>query len=391
MIRGKLRHLLLGSVATLGCAFAAHAQTPLGYPVTGLYIGAAGGFNIKTSQSIKNLSGNVPSAFGSTGISTPNLNIGASLGGSAFGAIGYGFGNGLRAELEFDYRGNSFDSINGVSQRTGAALTTPGVNGSEQLYGPMVNILYDFNGLSSWVIPYAGVGVGYQRGHLSNFSVAGTGPAAPVFASDTTKAAFAYQGILGVDFPIQSLPGLSLTADYRIMGLAGTRTYNAALTATLPSGVRATGVGTMQWGQEFNNTFMFGIRYNFGVVPPPPPAAPAPVPAAAPSRSYLVFFDWDKYNLTDRARQIIGEAAANSTKVQYTRIEVNGYTDTSGTPQYNQGLSIRRAKAVEAQLITDGVPANAITIQGFGDTRLLVPTGPGVREPQNCRVEIIIR
>ena len=61
-----------------------------------------------------------------------------------------------------------------------------------------------------------------------------------------------------------------------------------------------------------------------------------------------MFFDWDKYNLTDRAREIIAEAAANSTKVQYTRIEVNGYTDTSGTPQYNQGLSIRRAKAVEA-------------------------------------------
>ena len=38
----------------------------------------------------------------------------------------------------------------------------------------------------------------------------------------------------------------------------------------------------------------------------------------------------DKYSLTDRARQIIAEAAANSTKVQYTRIEVNGYADTSG-------------------------------------------------------------
>jgi len=37
------------------------------------------------------------------------------------------------------------------------------------------------------------------------------------------------------------------------------------------------------------------------------------------------------------------------------------------------------------------VPENAITIQGFGDTRLLVQTGPGVREPQNRRVEIIIR
>ena len=69
-----------------------------------------------------------------------------------------------------------------------------------------------------------------------------------------------------------------------------------------------------------------------------------------------MFFDWDKYNLTDRARQIIAEAAANSTKVQYTRIEVNGYTDTSGTPKYNLGLSIRRANAVKAELIKDGVP-----------------------------------
>ena len=40
------------------------------------------------------------------------------------------------------------------------------------------------------------------------------------------------------------------------------------------------------------------------------------------------------------------EAADNSTHVQVTRIEVNGYTDTSGTPKYNLGLSIRRAKAV---------------------------------------------
>jgi outer membrane protein OmpA-like peptidoglycan-associated protein len=104
-----------------------------------------------------------------------------------------------------------------------------------------------------------------------------------------------------------------------------------------------------------------------------------------------VFFDWDRYNLTDRARQIIREAADNSTHVQYTRLEVNGYTDTSGTPQYNQRLSVRRAQSVAAELVKDGVPRSAISIQGFGETHLLVPTGPGVREPQNRRVEIIIR
>jgi outer membrane protein OmpA-like peptidoglycan-associated protein len=116
-------------------------------------------------------------------------------------------------------------------------------------------------------------------------------------------------------------------------------------------------------------------------------AAPAP----APARSYLVFFDWDKATLTDRARQIVKEAADNSTRVQVTRIEVNGYTDTSGTPQYNQGLSVRRAQAVANELVRDGVPKDIISIQGFGETHLLVPTGPNVREPQNRRVEIVLQ
>lgn len=120
-------------------------------------------------------------------------------------------------------------------------------------------------------------------------------------------------------------------------------------------------------------------------------AAAAAGPAPAPARSFLVFFDWDRATLTDRARQIVKEAADNSTHVQYTRIEVNGYTDTSGTPQYNMGLSIRRADAVKGELVRDGVPAASIGTQGFGETHLLVPTGAGVREPQNRRVEIVIR
>ena len=131
-----------------------------------------------------------------------------------------------------------------------------------------------------------------------------------------------------------------------------------------------------------------GVRLTFGHPPPPPAPVAAPAPAAA--RSYLVFFDWDQATLTDRARQIIREAADNSTHVQYTRIAVNGYTDTSGTPRYNQGLSVRRAQTVAGELVRDGVPGNAITIRGFGETHLLVPTGPGVREPQNRRVEIVM-
>jgi len=119
------------------------------------------------------------------------------------------------------------------------------------------------------------------------------------------------------------------------------------------------------------------------------------VPVAAPqreaARTYLVFFDWDRADLTDRARQIIAEAAQATTRVQVTRIEVSGYTDRSGTARYNQGLSVRRAQNVAAELVRLGVPRNAITAQGFGESNPLVPTADGVREPQNRRVEIVLR
>ena len=55
------------------------------------------------------------------------------------------------------------------------------------------------------------------------------------------------------------------------------------------------------------------------------------------------------------------------------------------------GVVIDHTKAGAAELVRDGVPKDAIGIQGFGETHLLVSTGPGVREAQNRRVEIIIR
>jgi OmpA-OmpF porin, OOP family len=389
-VRAARRMLLLTAIG-VGTSFSAHAQQALGYPVDGLYIGAAGGFNLKGNESIKNLSSN-GRPF-SSGLSTPNLNAALDLGGAAVGEIGWGFGNGLRAEVEFDYRGNGFSHVSGLNASGFGASTS--ASGSEQLWGPMFNVDYDFVSLVPWVIPYVGVGIGYQRAHLSNFEAFGTGTAtalSPVLGSNDTRASFAVQGIVGAAIPVDQVPGLSLTAEYRILALTGTRTYNAGLTVTVPGLGSITQAGTFQWGHQYNNTFLFGVRYAFGVTPPPPAPAPvaAPAPTVQPARSYLVFFDWDKATLTDRAREIIREAADNSSHVQYTRIDVNGYTDTSGSPQYNQRLSVRRAEAVAGELVRDGVPRQAIAIQGFGETHLLVPTAQGVREPQNRRVEIIM-
>jgi outer membrane protein OmpA-like peptidoglycan-associated protein len=111
----------------------------------------------------------------------------------------------------------------------------------------------------------------------------------------------------------------------------------------------------------------------------------------AVARTYLVFFDWDRADLTSRAREIVAAAAQASTHVQTTRIEVSGYTDLSGTAAYNQKLSVRRAESVQKELIRDGVSASEIAIHGYGESNPLVPTAPGVREPQNRRVEIVLK
>ena len=145
-----------------------------------------------------------------------------------------------------------------------------------------------------------------------------------------------------------------------------------------------------------NGGFYYGrLTYAWGAAPPPvaqmPEPAPPPPPVATPVRTYLVFFDWDRADLTERARQIVASAAEASTHVQTTQIEVNGYTDLSGTPAYNQKLSVRRAMTVKAELVHDGVAPGEIDIHGFGETHPLVPTAKGVREPQNRRVEIILK
>jgi outer membrane protein OmpA-like peptidoglycan-associated protein len=103
----------------------------------------------------------------------------------------------------------------------------------------------------------------------------------------------------------------------------------------------------------------------------------------------MVFFDFDKSDLTPEARTIVDQAATNAGRANVTSITVTGHTDTVGSDAYNMRLSKRRAESVSAELQAKGVPSNAITLVAKGKRDLLVPTGDGVREPQNRRVEIV--
>jgi outer membrane protein OmpA-like peptidoglycan-associated protein len=105
----------------------------------------------------------------------------------------------------------------------------------------------------------------------------------------------------------------------------------------------------------------------------------------------MVFFDWDRSNLSQQALNTIRQAAAAFKSKGNARITATGHTDTSGPEAYNMALSLRRANAVKDALVRNGVPANVITVIGRGEQGLLVQTADGVREPQNRRVEIVIQ
>ena len=122
--------------------------------------------------------------------------------------------------------------------------------------------------------------------------------------------------------------------------------------------------------------------------PPPPPPAQATVPAV---RNFLVFFDFDRSNLTPRAQAVVKEAADVAKAGRYARITCTGHTDTAGSNSYNLALSLRRANTVKDALVREGVAASTISVVGRGEEQLLVQTRDGVREPQNRRVEIVMQ
>jgi iron complex outermembrane receptor protein len=140
--------------------------------------------------------------------------------------------------------------------------------------------------------------------------------------------------------------------------------------------------------------FGFTLRYAFGgpeetPAPAAPYTPPAPQAVAPAPRSYLVFFDFNKSDLTPQATQIVDQAAANAGPAKVTRLTVTGHTDTVGSDVYNIRLSRRRAESVAAELERDGIASSEIEIVAKGKRDLLVPTADGVREPQNRRVQIV--
>ena len=313
------------------------------------------------------------------------------------GNIGYDFG-GFRTEFALNYIR--------VRNRESTVLNVPPpipftlANGTNTVAGPgpgqyanaggnasalafMLNGLFDFGGKGTDLGAYFGGGAGIAR-VTQNASLRVPGVA---FQNDSDTS-LAWNVLAGVYKPISDHVDIGLK--YRWLNVMDVNTFT---TNGLPV------------SNKFrSHSLLLTLTYNFfeAEPPPPPPAplappappapAPAPLPPCPPAAvtpgPFLVFFDWDKSNITAEAAAILDRAAEQYAATGQTRVALAGHADKSGKDDYNVKLSQGRADAVKAYLAGKGVPADAMGTEAFGEGRPLVDTADGVREPQNRRVEI---
>jgi outer membrane protein OmpA-like peptidoglycan-associated protein/opacity protein-like surface antigen len=297
------------------------------------------------------------------------LNNAATLdskyGGDGGVALGYDFGA-FRLETEASYRKADHDNY-----RTGTAIfSRPG--GSSDALTFMVNGLLDFgpdDGMQGFV--GGGVGVGRVSYDIGTFL-------------DDTDSGFAWQALAGIRAPIAN--NWDVGVKYRFLNIDKVDLVNAA--------------GSPVSSRWRSHSAMGSLIYNFGgeeaapPPPPPPPPPPGPPPPPPPPEAvcnkgpYIVFFDWDRADITPEAATILDSAITAYGSCDRVPIMLAGYTDRSGSTKYNLGLSQRRNVSVRGYLTARGVPDGVIASQAFGESNPRVPTADGVRELQNRRVEI---
>jgi outer membrane protein OmpA-like peptidoglycan-associated protein len=115
------------------------------------------------------------------------------------------------------------------------------------------------------------------------------------------------------------------------------------------------------------------------------PAAPPPMPLP---ESGQIYFEFDKYELTPEAQAALDDMIFDIKDRELGGIVSAGHTDTAGPPEYNMGLSQKRADTVANELVKAGIPAQIIVTEAFGETDLAVPTPDNTPEAANRRVVV---
>jgi outer membrane protein OmpA-like peptidoglycan-associated protein len=103
-----------------------------------------------------------------------------------------------------------------------------------------------------------------------------------------------------------------------------------------------------------------------------------------------ILFNVGSSQLSARSEEVLHAVAIVLKKYDETRVNVHGFTDTTGTSARNETLSQQRAEAVAASLARNGVTSNRLNVRGMGETNLKIATADNVNEARNRRVEILL-
>jgi outer membrane protein OmpA-like peptidoglycan-associated protein len=128
------------------------------------------------------------------------------------------------------------------------------------------------------------------------------------------------------------------------------------------------------------------------ITPPPPPAVEAPPPPPPTTRRRIVLrgitFDFNKYDVRSESRPVLDEACSTLRAESGAKVVVQGYTDSIGTEEYNQALSLRRAEAVYRYLVNCGVAPERLRAVGYGESNPVADNETDSGRAQNRRVEL---
>jgi outer membrane protein OmpA-like peptidoglycan-associated protein len=118
-----------------------------------------------------------------------------------------------------------------------------------------------------------------------------------------------------------------------------------------------------------------------------------PAPVAEPQDEVIVLdaqilFGFDSAELTADAQDLLAEIATRISGADVISVNVHGHTDSVGSDAYNMGLSERRARTVADQLIAQGVAAEKVSIEGFGESKPVASNDTEEGRASNRRVEI---
>ncbi len=372
----------------IGLAFAA-ASAAQAQTVNGLYVGAGIGGTMMNDT----INRRAPTGFFGQG-SGSAFNYGIGVVGT--GAVGWGFGNGFRAELEGYYRRPNLESVTLFSNGSFSGGVTSR-DGRAQIYGFMANAYYDFDltvlsPVFRYIQPYVGAGLGFAYSEYRGIRADAVSSLRTTV--EGTGRTLGYQGILGVAVPLDSVtPGLSFTAEYRYFG-AGAPKLNIRTTTIPNNNNAATTLAELNRNVSpgiGSHNFTVGLRYAFNTPSASPVAAPVALGFALPqyqtrpqyqAQNFAVYFPLSSFNLDGPARGTVAQAAQTARSAGASGLDVVGSADGAMNAS-NRALSSRRAQVVVAELVRQGIPRNAISVSAVG--------GTGPVEAQSRRVDITLR